>query len=181
MDIQTLIEELKCFAEEYPLAKDLKLTSHTLIDNGNKFYNPNDKTSEGMGTFMGKVITSGIGTRSEGSSFHKGLDLAYSYGADVCSFTDGTVISTQNLQGFGRVVIIQDIKGYKHIYAHLSERTVKVGQKIKKNDLIGKLGGSCLKNGVIVDKYYPPHLHYGIWIPHANSDSGAIDPRTFDY
>lgn len=182
MNIKALIENLDILLEDYPLAKDLKLTSHTLIDNGNEFYNPKAKTPEGMGTFMGKIITSGIGTRTEGSSFHKGLDLKYSFGTDVYAFNNGVISLASPCGDFGRLIIIKDSKGYQHLYAHLSQINVKVGQKITKGDLIGKSGGSRVTNGSIIERGWSPHLHYGIWKPNTSSDgTGAIDPRTYDY
>ena len=167
---------------DYPLAKTLNLTSHDKISNGNEFYNPDEKTTEGLGTYMGKHITSGIGKRTEGSSFHKGIDLAYNKGEAVYSFNNGTVTLAQPIVGFGKLVIVKDSKNYQHLYAHLSEINVKVGQKITKGDLIGKAGGSNLKDGKLIENAYVPHLHYGIWKPNTNSDgNGAIDPRVYQY
>ena len=136
-----------------------------------------------MGAFMGKTITSGIGHRSidhtkqDGSDFHKGIDLAYGFGDSVKAFCAGKVTVASRIGAFGKTVIIDDIKGFRHVYAHLSQILVSVDHRVKKGQLIGKSGGSGLNS----DKDYPAHLHYGIWKPGGKGDRDYIDPRTYNY
>lgn len=165
--------------------KNSNIRSNTLLkSNYNQYYNPNVHTDTKMGMFMNKVITSGIGYRDveRGSSFHKGLDLRYAYGAPVYAFCSGKVtVATNTSKGYGRTVIITDSNGYKHRYSHLSAIHVSKNKKVKKGDLIGNAGGSNYVNGRIIEDYYPPHLHYGIYRKGSYNEDGYIDPRTYVY
>lgn len=180
----TKISKIRNESNGISYANTSNITSKTKLTSGyNKYYKPNKKTKSGMGTFMGKRITSGIGHRNidhskqDGSDFHKGLDLAYSFGDSVKAFCAGKVTSAGRIGGFGKTVIIDDIQGFRHIYAHLSVIMVSVGNIVKKGQLIGKSGGS----GKNSDHDYPPHLHYGIWKPGGKGDRDYIDPRTYSY
>lgn len=158
------------------------ITSHTKLTSGtNKYY---DASKGEMGTFMGKTINSGIGHRSasKASSFHRGLDLKYAYGTPVYSFTDGKVTFASTMGAFGRIVIVDDANKYRHLYAHLSKISVSNGKQVKKGDLLGYSGGSSMQKGKLEDRYFAPHLHYGIWKPGGTNDRSAyIDPRTYTY
>jgi murein DD-endopeptidase MepM/ murein hydrolase activator NlpD len=44
--------------------------------------------------------------------------------------------------------------GIETLYAHLSERSVKTGDTIKRGDLVGKVGSTGRSTG--------PHLHYEV-------------------
>ena len=158
------------------------ITSHTKLAEGtNPYY---DASKGDMGTFNGVKITSGIGRRSveRGSSWHRGLDLAYAKGTPVKAFCSGKCTHAGVMSGFGRLVIINDKNGYRHLYGHLSRISVSLRQNVKKGQIIGYSGGSGTNNGVLVDNYYAPHLHYGIWQPGGTSDKkDYIDPRTYTY
>lgn len=161
--------------------KNANITSHTKVKGGaNDFYNE----SQGeMGTWNGVKINSGIGKRSvaKGSSWHKGLDLDYPNGTPVKAFCSGTCTYAAVMAGFGRLVIVDDKKGYRHIYGHLSKFNISKGNPVKKGQIIGYSGGSGTQNGKLIDGYFAPHLHYGIWQPSGKSDSDYIDPRTYKF
>ena len=145
-----------------------------------KYYNA--KGGGQYGTWNGKRITSPIGKRhvtdAKGndigaSTFHKGIDIAFSYGEPVYAYTGGKVTLVGTLSGFGNTIIIDDARKYRHVYAHLSKFNVTKGQTVKKGALIGYAGNSGIGSGA--------HLHYGIWKPGGTSDSAYIDPRLYQY
>ncbi len=87
-------------------------------------------------------------------SFHSGVDFAGRPGTPVYSTGDGVVVSMPGMHGYGIVVVVNHGYGYHTLYAHLSKSLVKPGEKVKRGQVIGKLGSSGSTTG--------PHLHYEV-------------------
>jgi len=87
-------------------------------------------------------------------AFHEGLDLAPGWGARVVATQDGTVQFANFRAGYGRLIVLDHGGGLTSWYGHLDEIRVKAGQKVKKGQLIGKVGNSGRTTG--------PHLHFEI-------------------
>lgn len=87
-------------------------------------------------------------------SFHSGVDFAGKPGTPIYATGNGIVEETGRMSGYGTVVVINHGYGYKTVYAHLSKAIVKPGEKVKRGQTIGKLGGSGATTG--------PHLHYEV-------------------
>ena len=97
------------------------------------------------------------------SKFHYGMDFTAPLGTDVYATGNGTVVGMVSSQrGFGKHIIIDHGFGYSSVYAHLSNFNVKVGQKVKRGDIIGYVGNS----GTSVAN----HLHYEIKLNGVNVD-----------
>lgn len=87
--------------------------------------------------------------------FHEGMDFSAPTGTEVYATADGTVAEvTTSYSGYGRHIRINHGFGYQTIYAHLSAFNVRAGQKVKRGDVIGKVGSTGLSTG--------PHLHYEV-------------------
>lgn len=86
---------------------------------------------------------------------HTGMDFTADTGTDVYVTGDGVVEATENKQwGYGKCIVVNHGYGYKTRYAHLSKMVVKVGQKVKRGELIGAVGSTGKSTG--------PHLHYEV-------------------
>lgn len=85
---------------------------------------------------------------------HSGLDLAAAQGTPVYAAESGIIYSSGWLGGYGLTITIAHGQTYSTLYAHLSASYVKVGQEVKKGDLIGRVGSTGLSTG--------PHLHFEI-------------------
>lgn len=110
----------------------------------------------------GGYMTSGYGERW--NSFHKGIDIAGDIGDDVIAAMDGEVIySEYNDGGYGNLIIVKHEDDMETYYGHLNESYVKVGDKIKKEDIIGAVGNTGFSTG--------PHLHFELRI-----DDEPVDP-----
>ena len=98
---------------------------------------------------------------------HSGIDFTAKVGTDINSTGDGIVEAVKNSRtGYGKHVIINHGFGYKTLYAHLSEFKIRKGQKVKRGDIIGKVGNTGTSTG--------PHLHYEVI-----RNNKKIDPAHF--
>jgi len=88
--------------------------------------------------------------------FHTGIDLKAKYNKKVYSTADGVVkyVQTRNIGKSGRVVKIAHNFGFETVYAHLNKTKVKIGDIIRKGQIIALSGNSGRSTG--------PHLHYEV-------------------
>lgn len=118
-------------------------------------------------------MSSGFGMRLDPRTkerrHHTGMDFSAPVGTDVYATADGVVKTAQSKKGgYGIMVEITHGKedGYLTRYAHLDSFLVKAGQKVKKGDVIGKVGNSGFSTA--------PHLHYEIKV-----DGKSVDPQKY--
>lgn len=102
---------------------------------------------------------SGYGWRTDPiygtKKMHWGIDFTADRGTDVYATGDGVIeLVKTNSWGYGKEIVINHGYGYKTRYAHLSEFKVKVGEKVKRGDLIGLVGNTGKSTG--------SHLHYEV-------------------
>ena len=83
---------------------------------------------------------------------HLGIDYAASTGTAVWSTARGRVAFAGRKGGYGKLVEIEHANGYRTRYAHLSRIHVRRGQKVEKQQSIGRVGTTGRSTG--------PHLHY---------------------
>ncbi len=121
----------------------------------------------------GGRITSGFGNRRSPfnrytTQFHKGVDIASSYGSSICVTADGTVVTAGYSSGWGNLIIVNHGYGYQTYYAHLSGFSVSSGENVTKGQVIGSMGRTGNATGV--------HLHYEV---HVNGV--AVNPLNYMY
>ena len=96
-------------------------------------------------------ITSRFGYRSSpggiGSTNHKGIDIANSYGTAICAADGGTVIYAGWMSGYGYFVQIDHGNGYVTCYGHNSSLLVSVGDKVYKGQQIARMGSTGNSTG----------------------------------
>lgn len=88
--------------------------------------------------------------------YHEGIDIGSDYGSSIKAAAGGTVTFAQYTGGTGRTVIISHGRGISTVYGHASKILVKVGQTVKKGDIIAKIGSSGRSTG--------PHLHFQVML-----------------
>lgn len=82
------------------------------------------------------------------SAFHRGIDLTDPKGTLMYPVLEGTVTSvTTQFVGYGKHVIVTHDGGMSSLYAHLSNITVKEGQKVTKQTEIGTVGATGWATG----------------------------------
>lgn len=104
-------------------------------------------------------ITSGYGPRNHPIlklfHFHKGIDLAASFGTLIVAAREGRVIFSGMKPQAGRVVILEHGDGLASVYAHTAENLVEVGDAVRAGQKIALVGRSGMTTG--------PHLYFEIW------------------
>lgn len=83
--------------------------------------------------------------------FHEGLDIAASYGTPVKAAGGGRVTFVGWKPAYGYTVVIRHGYGYVSQYAHNSKINVKVGQEVKRGDVIARVGSTGRSTGPHVD------------------------------
>lgn len=100
-------------------------------------------------------ITSKFGWRAWSNSYHKGIDVGAPMGAKIVASNSGKVVtSSYNAGGYGNYVIVDHGGGYMTVYAHLSRKSVGVGQMVSRGQTVGLCGSTGRSTG--------PHLHFEI-------------------
>lgn len=84
---------------------------------------------------------------------HTGVDLVAKY-VPLRAARAGVVSFAGNMSGYGKIIIIKHDNGYETRYAHLSQISTRVGERVEKGELIGKTGNTGRTTG--------PHLHFEI-------------------
>ena len=100
--------------------------------------------------------------------FHRGLDLAAPRKTPIRATADGIVeyVQPKNVGDYGRVIKISHNYGFKTVFGHMSKTYPKVGDIVKKGQIIGLVGSSGRSTG--------PHLHYEI-----KYASTLLSPKNF--
>ena len=97
-------------------------------------------------------VNSGFGPR--GASFHDGLDISAPEGTPIRSVEHGDVIYSDQLRGYGNIVIIRHGGGIVSVYAHNQVNLVGDGQQVARGEVIARVGSTGRVTG--------PHLHFEI-------------------
>lgn len=112
-----------------------------------------------MGWPVSGNITSPFGFRehplTKSTSFHSGIDINVPEGTPVRATASGIVVYSGFSYGSGNVVVIEHGHSYTTLYAHNKRNLVKVGDRVKRGDIIALSGSTGDATG--------PHLHYEVW------------------
>ena len=111
-------------------------------------------------------------SRSSGR-LHEGIDILAPRGTKVRSATPGLIADLRNNNLGGKVVWILGPGGTWHYYAHLDghKRGLKVGNYVKKGDVIGYVGNTGNA------RHTAPHLHYGLYLN--GKGRGVVNPYPY--
>ncbi len=118
-------------------------------------------------TFLWPVngtINSGFGAR--GSSFHDGIDIGAPEGTPIRAIEAGEVIYSDQLRGYGNMVIVRHAGGIVSVYAHNETNLVREGQTVARGEVVARVGSTGRVTG--------PHLHFEI-----RRNNAAEDPLRY--
>lgn len=115
-------------------------------------------------------LSDGFGWRKDPFSgereFHRGLDIVAPTGAPILAPADGLVTAAGRMSGYGKTVHLSHGAGLGSRFGHMSEILVKPGQRVRRGDVIGRVGSTGRSTG--------PHLHYEVF-----RAGRPVDPRSF--
>lgn len=158
IDIENLMEELQKNVERVDEIKDYLRTQKDLY------------LATPKGYPVGGRISSPYGKRASPFSgertVHSGIDISATPGTPIQATADGVVSYSGWSQYSGYLVVIEHGCGFSTAYAHNKSNPVKIGQKVKRGDIIGYVGSSGRSTG--------PHVHYEVW-----EKSKRINPNKF--
>jgi len=97
---------------------------------------------------------------------HSGVDFAGKLGSDVVTVAAGVVNFAGKRSGYGNLVEINHGNGYMTRYGHNLENLVKVGETVKKGQIISKMGTSGRSTG--------PHVHFEVIV-----NGQTVNPRKY--
>jgi murein DD-endopeptidase MepM/ murein hydrolase activator NlpD len=124
---------------------------------------PNSKPVEGP-------VGSGFGFRSDPftgrTALHTGLDFPADVGTPVAAAAGGVVIYSERHPQYGNLIELDHGNGLITRYAHNSKVMVKVGDIVRRGQVISEVGNTGRSTG--------PHLHFEVLV-----DSVPQDPAKF--
>lgn len=99
-------------------------------------------------------------------AWHGGVDFAGKEDSEIISVAAGVVTWAKERHGYGRMVEINHGGGFTTRYAHNKENLVKVGDVVKKGQVIALMGSSGRSTG--------PHVHFEVY-----KNGRAVDPSSY--
>lgn len=99
-------------------------------------------------------------------AFHEGVDFAGRADSDVVAVAAGVVVWSGPRWGLGNAVEVNHGNGYSTLYAHNEKNLVKVGETVKKGQVLAHLGSTGRSTG--------PHVHFEV-----RRNGKAVNPINF--
>jgi murein DD-endopeptidase MepM/ murein hydrolase activator NlpD len=90
------------------------------------------------------------------SDYHPGLDISADKGDPVVATAHGTITTAQRSGAYGNMVVIDHGFGISTRYAHLDSFRVKVGDGVRRGEVVGFAGSTGRSTGT--------HLHYEVLV-----------------
>lgn len=116
------------------------------------------------------AITSHYGNRADpfngDAEMHLGLDISALFNTQIHSPADGIILYSERKADYGNLIIVDHGNGLTTRYGHLSRSLVRVGQKVKRGDVIGLVG--------MTGRTTAPHLHYEVRL-----NDRPVNPRNY--
>ena len=97
---------------------------------------------------------------------HSGIDFAGKLGADIVAVAAGVVTYSGKRSGYGNLVEVNHGNGYVTRYGHNKENLVRVGETVKKGQVVAKMGTTGRSTG--------PHVHFEVM-----RNGRHVDPKRY--
>ncbi|HEV8265819.1 MAG TPA: M23 family metallopeptidase [Gemmatimonadales bacterium] len=97
---------------------------------------------------------------------HEGIDVTAKMNAPIEAPAAGVVTQVSWVEGYGNMLTIDHGYGLVTRYAHCSKIDVVRGQRVKRGQVIARVGSTGISTG--------PHLHYEVWV-----NGRAVNPMNY--
>ncbi|MBW8310277.1 MAG: M23 family metallopeptidase [Candidatus Paracaedibacteraceae bacterium] len=131
-----------------------------------KAYRPLGETPKSAAFYTWPVRGKIVKGFSAGKGGHTGINISAAKGTPVKAANNGVVSRTEQIPGYGKVVLVRHQDGIITVYAHLDQITVKRGEVVTAGQKIGTVG----KTGNVKE----PQLHFKI-----NKGKTPVDPTKY--
>lgn len=98
------------------------------------------------------LLTSRFGPRN--GTFHDGIDISAPEGTPVYAARGGRVIYSDQIPGYGNIVIVEHGDGLSTVYAHNERNEVSQGDSVRQGEELSRVGRTGRTTG--------PNLHFEI-------------------
>ena len=100
------------------------------------------------------------------NTLNDGIDIAAPTGTPVRATQAGQVIYSDNLRGYGNLIIVRHRRGFASVYAHNRRNLVRPGQRVSRRQVIAEVGAT--------GRVTSPLLHFEI-----RRNNVARDPLSY--
>lgn len=100
------------------------------------------------------------------NTLNDGIDIAAPTGTPVRATQAGQVIYSDNLRGYGNLIIVRHQRGFASVYAHNRRNLVRPGQRVSRRQVIAEVGAT--------GRVTSPLLHFEI-----RRNNVARDPLSY--
>lgn len=149
-------DELNRYAQE--IASEIRKLQTNEVYSGGKFAWPAPGYTR-MTSPFGYRIHPILKTKK----LHTGMDIAVPTGGSIVAAEAGTVIFSGWKGSYGNTVMVDHGSGIVTLYPHNSQLVAKVGEKVKRGQLVAKAGSTGMSTG--------PHLHFEV-----RKNGQVVDP-----
>ncbi len=153
-DVTSMLQELTALEQQL----NFQQNRFSMLESLDLHHNIGFNSVLSGGPTNGGYISSFFGERTDPftgePAIHQGVDIAGPEGAGIYATAGGIVTWAGERSGYGKMVEIEHVGGYRTRYAHAKSVKVRLGQMITKGQQVAVLGNTGRSTG--------PHVHFEV-------------------